>query len=254
MEHNQQLNEIAYLLKKYCYENDINTETGEDLTQLDILLTEIKDSLPRINLEFPEPFISTEKFDLRMPLKYEEAKRYMIKFKKHFALHPQLSKVFHIKSSLLEESIKNNEKVIFRLIQFDESFELAYLANGEPLRVDQELDRLETINDLSTLEDNFDKKIGKELDKNLHYLSNGENLNNTRKITINYYGNFDGKDFEDHEYVYLYPALIDNCSKDCNHQFTFIMFFGDKPSDSGKIESLSPDIYYDTFQLCPPNC
>lgn len=253
MEHNSRFNEITYLLKKYCINNRIdlgNVDGVEDL------FTEIKDSLPKVDIDTFE-MDSLNKINFN-PLKYEDTKRYINKFNKYFSLHPQLTKKFKLNPLLWNESIKKNEKVVLRLVEYDGTLEFAYLVNGQAFLFDHTNSKLELIDNLSQLEENFDKGIGKKLDENLKYLSNGKSLINTRKISINYYGNLDGSDFRNCQTIHLFPAIVDDITKENNHQFTYIMYFESKSTlqtqtDNEK-ESDLVNLYYDTFQLCPPNC
>jgi hypothetical protein len=238
MEHNQHLNEILYLISTYYDDEKITTND----------LAEIKNLANRVS----EASFTPTKIDV-IPITDKVAKKYLDKFNKYFYFHPQLTKKFRVKSTLFSESIQRREKIILRLIQNGTSLELAYLVGGQAFLIDCENDLLTLITDLNTLEKGFDDGFGQNLDTNLKYISNGNKIANTRKIMINYYGNFDELTVGD-DYIYFLPAIIDDYADSNNHQFTFIMFFGEKIDLLSKIQITINDTYYDTFQLCPPNC
>jgi hypothetical protein len=244
-EHNPYLNEIRYLIKKYCKEKKIK------LTDFDEIRTVLTDEEQK-----PNKSIHSQKDIDIIPITDEVAKRYLDKFNKYFFFHPKLKKHFRIKSTLFNPSLLKFDKVILRLVERNNSFELAYLVNDEANWINCEKDQLEFIPDLSTLEKAFDDVMGEELDKHLRDISYGNKLTNTRKITINYYGNFDELSPADDLFIYLFPAIIDDSTDPNNHQLTFIMFFDEKIDLSNRAD-IKPSIdntYYDTFQLCPPNC
>ena len=249
MEHNQHLNEIKYLLRKYFKEENVNRQDLETICSYSRNISDDK---------YEEEF-TNDKINV-IPIDDAVAQDYLDKFNKYFFFHPTLSKTFRIQSTLFKNSIQKLENITLRLIDYNGSFELAYLIGGEAFLIDYKNDKLTLLTNLNTHEKNFDDGIGKDLDLNLKTISNNTKITNTRKIMINYYGNFDNtSDFtlSDDTYIYFIPAIIDNHSDTNNHQFTLLMFFGDKtmittnkPPMKIKIEK----VYYDTFQLCPPTC
>lgn len=239
--HNQYLSEIFYILNL--------SQNKENKTQNPINIDELITKLGQIQNK------STNLFEKdAIPIEDETALRYIEKFKKYFSLHPQLEKRFSINPSLFKESFQKHEKVILRLVMNDGVYGLAYKVNEKVYFIDGSNNTPTMLGNLTQNETEFDKEYGVHLDENLIYISNNEKTANTRKIMINYYGNFD-HDIDSNLYINFIPAIIDDHSNPNNHQFTFIMYFGKKIDPSSRNEVITKDnVYYDTFQLCPPNC
>lgn len=249
--HNLHLNEIKYLIRKN-YKKDI-ISPADFLNEVDSLLTTIRAEPGYADRTSPTKEITeeTKKLSPKQVISLQKAIKYEENFNKYFSDHSQLNKEFSLKSILFEESIKNHENVVLRFIQINNDFELCYLVNGKTFLINtfggtNEQLRPEEFNEYKV---NFDKGFGKDLDSILEYITNGEKKDNTRKITIFFYGNFDNLPTEENYDIVFTPAIIDDHT-DPNHcQFTLLMKYVDKDK-----KIIGDIVYYDTFQLCPPNC
>lgn len=245
MEHNQYLNEILYLIEKAYLTDDIDKH---HLKQIEVLVKNISSSNKSFKPKyFNLPIVKIPNFI---------ANEYIKIFDRNLSNNTKLKKIFSIKSTLLNESISNKKDTIIRFIEYNGSFELAYLIDNESFLIDCKNDKLIPItkDELNKYGSDFELNAGKVLDDTLYKLSNNTKKNNTRKITIPFAENFENFEIDDSEYIHFFSSIINNPNADYHNKFTFVMCFGKKDEHYNlRLPMNNQSInYYDTFQLCPP--
>lgn len=262
---NQYLSEILNLITEY-YNNDYIENS--DLLLIGQLLFElankpiIRNNITKANIETFQIKMSTV-----VVLPTAIATKYRNKFLYETDIDSKLKKTFKVPSTFFRDSLTSNPKrdIVLELVDYKGSFELAYLVDDGAVLLDQDSTKLNE-KQLKDAKKAFDEKgIGANFDAVLKKHSNSNKTRNTRKITIEYKDNFDNPDdftLRDDLFVYFLPAIV--VSDDTHphkNQLTLLMFFSEvKDLDTNKF--ISPpiiinvnEIYYDTFQLCPPgNC
>lgn len=242
MEHNNQyLSEILYLIDKYVDEKKIN---NTDLEKIEKLIDEVRKR---------ETTRSTTHNKIIIP--EARAKRYNEKFNRFFKGNINIEKSFTVKSSLFKHSIDNQENIVLRLVEYKNNLALVYVSQNSMYLIKSNSDEgvKITLDDFKKYKEAFDNGIGKHLDENLTNNTHNEGLenlkSNTRKITIFYYGNLENFKAKKISHITFIPSIIDENDNPNYHQFTLVMMYLD--SDNNIINK---EVYYDTFQLCPPNC
>jgi hypothetical protein len=244
MENNSRLNYIKTLIRE-GYADGKLTDTD---------LEEIKDFIDHLKSNKPNPTNDMDK-STSSEIPQIKATNYNTNFNRHFSEDNQLNKTFQLESKLFDDALDNKESIVIRLVEVSETFRLVYINNNNHLLINNDGNGFDPMNseDYNQYKKDFDKGIGQKLDDNLEFMSNGYKKDNTRKLTMFHYGNFDdavarGKDFK----IKLKPAIIDDHSDPNYLQFTFVMELTTVINE--KIVIISETKYYDTFQLCPPNC
>lgn len=262
-QHNQYLDEILGLINKY-HEND--QIQNSDLLKIGQLIFELgnkpnqKNNINDGNIKSFPTIMSPV-----VVLPTEIATKYRNKFLYDTDIESSLKKIFKVPSTFFKDSLTSQPKrdIVLELVDYEGSFELAYLVGDGAVLLDLNTTKLDR-KQLKDAKKAFDEKgIGGKFDDILKKHSN--KTRNTRKITIEYKDNFDNPDdftLSDDLFVYFLPSIV--VSDDAHphkDQFTLLMFFSEvKNLDVNKF--ISPpiiinvnEIYYDTFQLCPPgNC
>ena len=261
MENNSFLTYIKSLIDEGVYNDHCKTEEVNKLTDDELVI--ISNFIADLQRDKPESCkISetdnkgeTNTISINVEIPHLKAEKYKKSFKRHFYDDSQLMKAFELDSKLFNESLDNKENIVIRLVEVSKTFRLVYIHNNNPVLINVDGDGLDSMSsdDYNQFKNDFDKGIGQKLDKNLEFMSNGYKKDNTRKITMFHYGNFDDAVKNENNFtITLIPAIIDDHSDPNYLQFTFVMKL--TTVKDGKNVLISETSYYDTFQLCPPNC
>lgn len=263
-QHNQYLNEILSLITRY--HEDKKIQNG-DLDKIDQLVSKLGDNpfnkRNNNNSKFLIQTADTTSGGINIKVsdwfydRVYDPEKYRTKFNDHFNKHPKLDKMFKVKSTFFNDSLAPDPKknIVLQLVEHNGEFQLAYLndAGGATL-VNENATNL-TKAQLGDAITDFNKNgIGSDLDKNFR-INTGKIETNTRKITIPFKNNFDDpNDFtlNNNTYITFLPGIIHDKTDPYYHQFTLLMFFDNNPIISKQIGISVNEIYYDTFQLCPP--
>lgn len=243
MEHNEYLNEILFLIETGYSIGNID---NNDLIKINELIDNL--SIKRESLVFS--YRSYKKLDDTIPNSL--AGSYRQTFERKYSNEPIIKKSFKIKSTLLEKTLRINPNLdtVLKFIEYNNKFELAYIAGNEFFVIDcdnQKLIPIDTSEKLKELTNAFYTNIWPKL--NTDIISD-----NTRKISIPFEKNFDDLKIDEDTFIHLYSSVINNPLDSNNNRFTFIMCFG-KEEEHEKLRYPNNNLttsYYDTFQLCPP--
>ena len=219
-EYNQELNEILFLMKDY-YEHKKIDDT--DLEKIKNWADQLKTGTTIKNMDSPLP-----------PDKKDKYKR---KFNRYFYFNNQLNREFKINAT----EIDLKKDLVIDFIVFEKNLELATeIKNKVNIMRNQKWQELP--GKLTDYKDEFNKTLGKEIDKNLSNADPEIKGGNTRRITVDYQTNFGN--LTENDVLTFFPVIIE--SKNIRNNFFSLVVSVQNSllkSDKGS---------YDYFKMCPP--